>query len=326
MKILPIISILLLIAGIGQSEDLLFFADDHYKSLGQPNLVATVANPVLQTGECVLKIDLANIGELEELMLINESGSEEDMLQEMSEEMKSGDAENINAGLQGSGPIAVTSGRQHLDRLPAGEKASVYFGVSSEENASGWHELALDVAYERQADVSAKNKEVFPLFEAERQNLTVKVFVAGEGEPLKISGCSCKLHPGTTESLRLAVINDGSAAFHNCSARLLAAPPFHPKGSQAALGDLSPGSIAVAYFEVNVDPGAAIEDYQLGCEIVCREKSTVIPLAVTISPAGILDSWTIPALAVLAISSLAAVMAAKRFNLLRRDKRRRRTK
>lgn len=62
MKILLIISILLLIAGIGQSDDLLFFADDHYKSLGQPSLVATVVNPALLPGECVLEIDLANTG------------------------------------------------------------------------------------------------------------------------------------------------------------------------------------------------------------------------------------------------------------------------
>ena len=126
MKILLIISILLLIAGIGQSDDLLFFADDHYKSLGQPSLVATVANPALQPGECVLEIDLANAGELQELILINQSGSEEDILQEMNEELKSCDAGNINVVLRGSGTVVVTSGPQHLDNLPAGEKASLY--------------------------------------------------------------------------------------------------------------------------------------------------------------------------------------------------------
>lgn len=129
----------------------------------------------------------------------------------------------------------VTSGPKHLESLPAGEKAPLYFGVRSDEFASGWHELVLDVAYERQADVSAKNKEVFPLYEAERQNLTVRVFVEEKGEPLKISGCSGNLHPGASESLRLAVINDGVTAFHNCSARLLTAAPFYSKG----LGRLS---------------------------------------------------------------------------------------
>lgn len=326
MKILPLISIVLLTLGIGQSEDLLFFANDHYKSLGEPHLVTSVSNPVLQPGECILKIDLANIGELEELMLINASGSEEDLLQEMREEMKSCDAENINAGLRGSGPIAVTSGPQHLDSLPSGDKASLYFGITSEENASGWHELVLDISYERQADVSVKNKEVFPLFEEERQNLTVKVFAPGAGEPLKISGNGMRLHPGASESLKLAVINDGSQTYHNCSAGLLAAPPFYPKGPLVALGDLSPGSVAVADFEVQVDRDAAAANYQLGCEIVCSERNTVIPLAVSVSPAGILDSWMVQSLAVLMIITLGAAITAKRFNLFRWNRRRRRTK
>jgi hypothetical protein len=325
MKIPLLIGILLLVAGIGQSDDLIFFADDHYKSLGEPHIVATVVNPVLKPGECVLKIDLANIGDLEELMLINKSGSEEDLLLEMREEMKSSDAQNIDAGLIGSDQIAVTSGRQHIDNLPSGEKASINFSVRSEENATGWHELMLDVLYERQADVSAKNGEAFPLFEAERQNLTVKVLVPGGSESLKISANGLKLYPGTSGSLKLAVINDGHRAFHNCSARLLAAPPFYPEGQKVLLGDLFPGSVAVASFSVKVDRVATISDYQLGCEIECNEKSTVIPLEVAISPSGIFDNWAIPALAVLMISSLAAVLAAKRFNLLHQEKRRRRS-
>jgi hypothetical protein len=76
---------------------------------------------------------------------------------------------------------------------------------------------------------------------------------------------------------------------------------------------------------VKVDRVATISDYQLGCEIECNEKSTVIPLEVAISPSGIFDNWAIPALAVLMISSLAAVLAAKRFNLLHQEKRRRRS-
>ena len=84
-----VISILLLLAGTGQAEDLIFFADDHYKSLGRPELTASVANPALVPGEGILRINLANVGELEELMPINESGSNEDILLEMRAEMHS---------------------------------------------------------------------------------------------------------------------------------------------------------------------------------------------------------------------------------------------
>ena len=117
MKLLHIISILLLLAGTGQAEDLIFFADDHYKSLGRPQLKASVANPVLVPGDCILRINLANVGELEELMPINESGSNEDISLEMKAEMQSIDALNINAALAGAGPIKVTTGPQHIKRI-----------------------------------------------------------------------------------------------------------------------------------------------------------------------------------------------------------------
>ena len=94
----------------GLAEDLIFFADDHYKSLGRPELTAGVANPVLVPGDSILRINLANAGELEELIPINESGPYEDILQEMIAETKSCDALNINAVLGGARAIKVTTG------------------------------------------------------------------------------------------------------------------------------------------------------------------------------------------------------------------------
>src|SRR5512137_1963312 len=122
MKLLPIGCILLLLAG-AQAEDIMFFADDHYKSVGRPELVASAANPVLLPGECVLHINLANLGELEELIPIDQSGPSEEILLEMIEEMKGSHALDINAALIGSGPVLVTSGPEKIDDLPAGEKA-----------------------------------------------------------------------------------------------------------------------------------------------------------------------------------------------------------
>jgi hypothetical protein len=176
MKLLHVICILLLLTGMGLAEDLIFFADDHYKSLGQPVLMASVANPALVPGDCILRINLANVGELEELIPINESGSNEDILLEMKTEMQSCDALNINAALTGAGPIKVTTGPQHIKALPAGGAAMLQFNITAQKNASGWYALPLSVDYERQVDVSVKSGEVFPLYEAERQNLTCQAF------------------------------------------------------------------------------------------------------------------------------------------------------
>ncbi|MDD4161976.1 MAG: hypothetical protein PHW87_05790 [Methanothrix sp.] len=340
MNLLQIISILLLLAGTGQAEDLIFFADDHYKSLGLPQLAASLANPALVPGDSILRISLANVGELEELMPINESGSNEDILLEMNAEMHSSDALNINAALVGAGPITVVTGpehiNQHITNLPAGDAAMLQFNVTVLKNASGWYELPLIIDYERQVDVSVSGGEVFPLYEAERQNLTISVFVAGNNEPLHISGISSKLHAGGSGNLRAAISNDGATTLHNCSARLLAAPPFHTESTDAVLGDLAPGSVAIAGFTVRVDGNAGQQDYQMGCEICCREKSIIVPLQISLSRAGGLASLAQPvlggmtadglAVAGLAVAGLAAFLIWKREDLLFRRKRRGRQK
>ena len=326
MKLLHVISILLLLAGAGQAEDLIFFADDHYKSFGGPELTASVGNPALVPGDCILRINLANVGELEELMPINESGSNEDMLLEMKAEMHSSDALNINAALAGAGPIKVTTGQQQIKILPAGAQALLQFNITAQKNASGWHALPLSVDYERQVDVSVKSGEVFPLYEVERQNLAVQVFMAGNNELLRISGIKSELYAGGSESLRMAISNDGVIVLHNCSARLLAAPPFYVESPATVLGDLAPGSLAVIAFTVRVDGNAGLQDYQLGCEIDCQEKSIIVPLQISISRAGVLGNFARPVLGGLAIAGLAAFMIWKKRDQLFRRKRRWRQK
>lgn len=328
MKLLPIICLLILSVAPGQAEDIIFFADDHYKSIGQPVLVASVVNPALEPGrEAVLQISLANIGRLEELMPINGSGSKEDILQEMKAEMNGSDAFNINAFLVGSGSIRVEEKPENIDVLASGRSGLLKFNVTAEKNASGWHDLLLEVSWERQVDVSVRDGLASPLFEAEKDNLTLSVFVTGNGELLRVSGISSSLYPGADGSLMAAIENDGQVSLHNCTARLLTAPPFFAEdGGLALLGDLLPGSAVVAAFSVRVNGEAtAAQNYQLGCEICCNEKKIIAPLPITLKEAGIMSLW--PAAAITAAFFLLAALAWRmRGNILGRAKKRRRPK
>jgi hypothetical protein len=326
MKLLQVISILLLLAGAGLAEDLIFFADDHYKSLGRPELTACVANPVLLPGDSILRIDLANAGELEELIPINESGSNEDILQEMIAETKSCDALNINAVLGEAPAIKVTTAPQSINVLPAGSAAMLQFQITTQKNASGWYALPLSVDYERQVDVSVKNGEVFPLYEAERQNITCNVFVSGSNQTLHISGIKSELYAGGSESMSMAISNDGARALCNCSAKLLAVPPFYVESPAILLGDLDPGSLYVMEFKVSVDGNASLQDYQMGCEIVCHEKSIIVPLQITLLRAGFLGNFVQPVYVLegLAVAGLAAFLIWRKGDRLSSRKRRRR--
>jgi hypothetical protein len=326
MKLLHVISILLLLAGPGLAEDIIFFADDHYKSLGRPELTAGVANPVLVPGDSILRINLANAGELEELIPINESGPNEDILQEMIAETKSCDALNINAVLGEELAIKVVTGPQHINVLPAGSAVMLQFHITTQKNASGWYALPLRVDYERQVDVSVKSGEVYPLYEAERQNITCNVFVSGSNQTLHIFGIKSQLYAGGSECMSMAISNDGATALCNCSAKLLAAPPFYVESPAIFLGDLDPGSLNVMEFKVGVDGNASLQDYQMGCEIVCQEKSIIVPLQISLSDAGFLGNFARPVsvLGGLAVAGLAAFLIWRKGDRLSSRKRRRR--
>lgn len=291
MKLLHIISILLLLAGTGLAEDLIFFADDHYKSLCRPELAAFVVNPIILPGESILQINLANGGELKELIPINESGSHDDILQEMMAETKSCDALNIVAALSGAPSIRVTNPSQSLSLLPASSAARIQFNITTEKNASGWYALPLRLDYERQVDASAKNGEVFPLYEAERQNITCNVFVSGSDRTLHILAVQSRLYAGGKDSISVALSNDGLTILRNCSARLLAAPPFYAESPAVFLGDLDPGSLHVLDFLVRTEANASPQDYQLGCEIFSQEKSIIVPFQITLSDVGFAGSF-----------------------------------
>ena len=326
MKLLHIISILLLLVGTGLAEDLIFFADDHYKSLGRPELAAFVVNPIILPEESTLQISLANGGELEELIPINESGAHDDILQEMMAETKSCDALNIVAALRGAPSIRVTDPSQSLSSLPAGSVARLQFNITAEKNASGWFALPLRLDYERQVDASVKNGEVFPLYEAERQNVTCNVFVSGSDKTLRILAVQSRIYAGGRTSISMALSNDGLTALCNCSARLLAAPPFYAESPAVSLGDLDPGSLHVLDFLVRTDANASPQDYQLGCEIFSQEKSIIVPFQITILDAGFAGSFARsgPVLSGIVIAGVAAFLIWRRRDRLTGRRKRRR--
>jgi len=324
MRLLSLCCVLLLFTS-AQAEDIMFFADDYYKSLGRPVLAASAVNPSLMPGESILYINLANLGQLEELLPIDQNGPPRDILAEMKEEMKGGHALAISAALIGSGPIQVASGPVMVDDIAPGERALLNYTVNVMENGTGWSRLTLEISYQQQADVSVKNGEIYPLYEAARDNLSLEVFLSGEGETLRVLGSSLSSSLLSGQKLRAVISNDGPEDLHNCSARLLTAPPFSATGPEIVLGDLPAGSLALLDFNLEIDREAKRQDYhmgyQMGCQICCRERCSSLPMTVSLPP-GLLEGKGLPALAILALAGLGSIVL-KKTDLLRRDKRRR---
>ncbi len=210
MKLFEIICILLILGGTCLAEDLIFFADDHYKSLGILDLKASVTNPALNPGNSLLKIDLANTGRLEELIPINDNGSPDDVRGELKEEMHSVDALNINAVLDGTESLRVTSGPQHISVLRAGDISPLQFNITAENSSRGWFELPLHLDYMRQVDVSVSNGTVSPLYQSFNQSLNLRIFVTGDKVPLRIIGIKSELLRGKSGTISVVIENDGA--------------------------------------------------------------------------------------------------------------------
>ncbi len=321
MRLLGIICIFLLICEACWAEDLIFFADDHYKVIGSPLLNASIANPVFEPGVSSFRITLANGGLLEELMPIGGNGTKEDISREMREEMHSVDALNISASLAGSGPLTVISGPQKIESLPSGAVTELQFNLSLGRSANGWYELPLRLDYERQVDVSVIDGEVSPLYLPENLSIILRVLVQGASDPLKVLGKKSELFPGGSGTIIVVIKNDGQKALRNCSARLMAVPPFHAEGSDYSLGDLPAGALAVAIFRARVDGNASLQDYQLGCEVSSQEERYVLamPLALTKANSAI---WAIaiPISVVLIIAALTIFLLLGKRGVLRRKR------
>ena len=322
MALLKIICILLILVGLGQAEDIIFFADDHYMSISHLQLNASATNPALSPGDGVLRISIANQGRIEELIPISSSDSPDDILQEQREEMNSSLAMDVRAALQSAGPIQVTSGVQHIAILPAGEARELQFNISIDRRASGWYDLPLRVDYVRMVDVSVSDGEAFPLHQPSNQSLNLRIYAFGDKDDLRIAGVRSHLYPGGEGSLIIAVENIGEDIVPNCSASLIAAPPFQVKSTDHPLGDLSPGEMASASFLVEVDGDAAWEEYQLGLGLRSKKMDLVLPFELSLKGSGrLISNGAILFIALLALLVLLAIILRRQKLLYGRKRR-----
>jgi len=320
MKLTGTIFLLIVLCMHGHAEEILFFTDDHYKALGSPRLDASIINPVLRPGEAVLRIALANDGRVEELMPITANGSAQEIGLEMEEEMHIANALNVTAALYGSGPVQVMSGPQNIADLPAGSRKEMRFNLSLQEGSSGWQDLLLLLDYEHQVDVSVSDGAVLPLYQPDNDSKSLSIFIEGGNGALKMLGTDCNLAPGGSGALMAGIKNVGQKPLRNCSAQLMASPPFHISGGQSPLGDLPPGGFGVASFFISVDGNASLQEYQLVCQVGHDGGREILSLPVTLAGSSP-NTWRMPLIVAII---LIAAMAAYQVMRSRRHMRRRR--
>lgn len=279
----------------GCAEDLMFFADDHYKAAGEPQLKASAVNPVLEPGtNSTLRITLENTGLVQEL-IPNIAGDAAEISAEASEELHSVDAVNITAELSGNGPVIVTSGPYSLGSLPADSVAQLDFNVTTGKLADGWYSLLLETEYEHQMDVKVSNGSSSSLYRPSNTSQKISILVQGPVRSLKVEGVVSDLYPGANGTILAVIKNDGPDIARNCTARLMAVPPFRSFSERYDMGDLQPGQASVARFAATVEGSAAVREYRLACEIVHDNQTEVVSMPVLLkkSPDSFFGGWVI---------------------------------
>ncbi len=302
-SLLPLLCVLATLVATGCAEELMFFADDHYKAAGEPELKASAVNPVLEPGtNSTLRITLENVGLVQEL-IPNKAGDAAEISAEAREELHSIDADNITVRLSGSGPVVVTSRPYSLASLPTGDVAQLDFNVTTREGADGWYGLLLETEYEHQMDVKVSNGSSSSLYRPSNSSQKISILVQGPDRSLKVEGVVSDLYPGANGTILVVIKNNGLDVARNCTARLMAVPPFRSSSERYGLGDLQPGHAVVARLTAIVDGNGAVREYRLACEIVHNNQTDMVSLPVLLKKSP--DSF--PGSLVIAIPFLALV-------------------
>jgi len=256
----------------------IYFAGDHYKVEGEPQIKAAPVNALLASGENVtLRLILSNSGGVVKLEPRDVPlGSESEASQEMLAEFACADAVNLEATLRSRGTIEVVSDTTQVQSLPSGEVALIEFDLTVREDAAGSYRLPLDLEYEYQIDVTVNGDHTSPLYLPIRKSLEVEVNVEGNAAAFRVVGTKSDISPGKKGSFVLAVENRRQSFARNCTAKLIASPPLTLEEGEVFLGDLGPGEVKVARVSVFAGEEAQTRDYLLTCEILHDEGSSTL--------------------------------------------------
>ncbi|NYT02284.1 MAG: hypothetical protein GKC10_05985, partial [Methanosarcinales archaeon] len=310
MREIAVVFVLLaFLAHSAMGEEMVFFADDLYKAAATPELHASLVDPaVAPGGSTALKIVVANSGRVLALLPTGIQGSSLEASREMQEELRSVDALNVVATLTAKDPVSVLSGPATIPLLPSGTAQPVEFLVQVGEGAEGPYHLDLRLDYEHQIDVRISAGQASPLYVPANVSEEITIHAGGSRESFRADYARSELWPGENGTLTLVIRNLAGPA-GNCSARLLAAPPFRASDQPVSLGYMQPGDLALATFWVEVGDNASVRQYQMACQVLQDGESSAwsstIPLTVAVEEGQSIQIWLVPLPLILALAFLA---------------------
>lgn len=302
------------LAFASSASEEVYFAGDHYKVKGSPDIEVMPVNSQFHAGENTkMELILANGGTVDELVPSDLSpGSDVEAAQEMIAEFDCVNAINLVAQLRSQGPIDVLSDPVRLESLVSGDTATLEFDLIIGNGAEGVYNLLLDLEYEHQIDVIISGGGYLsPLYIPIQQMSEIEVEVVGDNADLNVAATKSELRSGEEGSLVLAIRNDGGSIASNCVIWLAVDPPLFLEdgGDHVFLGDIGPKEMKLIDFNLTIDDGVTDQEYQLQCEILYDQDTSFWIVPVMVKGPNKLDNLVGPFIFVLLVGILVVVAA-----------------
>jgi hypothetical protein len=160
----------------------------------------------------------------------------------------------------GNSPIVPTDSSVYIGDFASGSTTDARYKVSVAADAER-QTYPVDVV------VVYQNKEGD--FISSRSD-TVGIPVGGKVDFAVISPVA-EMNPGNKKVINVEYKNTGETTVYSAQSRISAVDPFTSNDDVAYLGDIKPGSSAIASYEVSVDRTATIKEYGLDSEIRYRD-------------------------------------------------------
>jgi hypothetical protein len=160
----------------------------------------------------------------------------------------------------GNSPIVPTDSSVYIGDFASGSTTDARYKVSVAADAER-QTYPVDVV------VVYQNKEGD--FISSRSD-TVGIPVGGKVDFTVISP-PAEINPGNKKVINVEYKNTGETTVYSAQSRISAVDPFTSNDDVAYLGDIKPGSSAIASYEVSVDRTATMKEYGLDSEIRYRD-------------------------------------------------------
>jgi hypothetical protein len=160
----------------------------------------------------------------------------------------------------GASPIIPTDNSVYVGDFPRGGSVSARYKVAiSGEAEQQTYPVDIVVTYEnRYGDMMTSSPETAGIM------VGGKIIFSVISDPAQVS-------PGSAGIIQVKYRNDGDATAYSTQVRITAVGPFTSSDDTAYLGDLKPGDVATANYQMSVDSAAAAGNFTLDTQIRYRD-------------------------------------------------------